>query len=102
MSKLLRAGVLITFGMLIICIISACGANPPEEVTDSPQLEDDVPLSPITVVVDPAARNQWPPGVILPHTEFTLTFNEEVVAVTVNDTPASGSGLNWKWRAHPA
>ena len=22
--------------------------------------------------------------------------------MTVNDTPASGSGLNWKWRAHPA
>ena len=101
MHKLLGTGVLITFGMLISCIASGCGANPPEEVTDSPQSEDDVPLSPIMVVVDPAARNRWPPGVILPYTEFTLTFNEEVVAVTVNGTPATGSGFNWKWSAQP-
>ena len=95
MRKFLRAGILIALGMLIICIISGCGDNPPEEVTDSPQLEDDVPLSPtIKIVIDPAS------GVyILPYTKFTLTFNEEVMAVTVNDTPAVGSGLNWKWRA---
>ena len=101
MHKLSRTGILITFGMLISCIASGCGANPPEEVTDSPQSEDDVPLSSIMVVVDPAARNRWPPGVILPYTEFTLTFNEEVVAVTVNGTPATGSGFNWKWSAQP-
>ena len=95
MCKLLRAGILIMLGMLIICIASGCGDNPTEEVTDSPQLEDDVPLSPtIKIVIDPAS------GVyILPYTKFTLTFNEEVMAVTVNDTPAVGSGLNWKWRA---
>ena len=39
---------------------------------------------------------------VSPDTEFTLTFNEGVVAVTVNDTPATGSGLNWKWSAQPA
>ena len=95
MYKFLRAGILIMLGMLIICIASGCGDNPPEEVTDSPQLEDDVPLSPtIKLVIDPAS------GVyILPYTKFTLTFNEKVMAVTVNDTPAVGSGLNWKWRA---
>ena len=34
MRKLLRAGILIIFGMLIIGIISGCGDDLPEEVTD--------------------------------------------------------------------
>ena len=111
MCKLSRVGILITFGMFIMCIIGGCGDDrpeevtatsqsdddddPPEEVTDSPQLEGDMPLSPtIKIAVDPAS------GVhILPTTQFTLTFNEGVIAVTVNDTPAVGSGLNWKWTA---
>ena len=99
MHKLLRAGILITFGMLMICIISGCGDDDPlEEVTDPPQSEDDVPPPPtITVMVDPAPGG----GYISTNTEFTLSFNQEVVAVTVNDTPASGSGLNWKWSADP-
>ena len=99
MHKLLRAGVLITFGMLIICIISGCADDDPSEgVTDPPQPEDDVPPPPtITVMVDPAPGG----GYILTNTEFTLTFNEEVVVVTVNDTPASGSRLNWKWSVDP-
>ena len=106
MCTLLRAGILITFGMLIIGIIGGCGDDdPPEEVTDPPQSEDDVgPASATEVVVDPP-----PTGVptlaifrfIYPETEFTLRFNEGVVRVRVNDTPASGSGLNWKWRADP-
>ena len=33
--------------------------------------------------------------------EFTLTFDEGVVSVTVNGTPATGSGLNWKWYPQP-
>ena len=103
MHKLLRAGVLITFGMLMICIISGCGDDdPPEEVTDPPQSKDDVPPPPtITVVVDPAppANPNW---IVVTNTEFTLRFSQGVIAVTVNDTPASGSGLNWKWRAHPS
>ena len=102
MHKLLRAGILITVGMLIICIIGGCGDDPPEEVVTPPQPQDDVPPPPtITVVVDPAppANPNW---AIVTNTEFTLKFNEEVVAVTVNDTPASGSGLNWKWSARPA
>ena len=93
MHKLLTTGILITFGMLIICIISGCGDDDPtEEVTDSPQLS-----SATTVVLDPALGV----GYIPTNTEFTLTFNEEVAAVTVNGTPASGSGLNWKWSADP-
>ena len=95
MRKLLRTTILITFGLLIIGIASGCGDNLPEEVTDSPQLENDVSPSPtIKIAVDPASG-----AYILPYTKFTLTFNEEVMAVTVNDTPAVGSGLNWKWRA---
>ena len=90
---LLRARVLITFGMFIICIIGGCSDDPPEEVT-----EDDVGPHRVTrVVVDPA-----PAGDDIPtNTEFTLTFNEGVVGVTVNDTPASGAELNWKWSAWP-
>ena len=91
MHKLLRTTILITFGMFIICIISGCSDNPPEEVTDPPQ-----PAPAIKVMVNPASG-----GYILPNTEFALTFDEGVVAVTVNGTPATGSGLNWKWSAFP-
>ena len=104
MQKLSRAVILITFGMLIICIASGCGDNPLEEVTDPPQSADDVgPASATEVVMDPPPRTNA--GRVLyvpPHAEFTLTFNEGVVAVTVNGTPATGSGLNWKWSAQPA
>ena len=104
MHKLLRTTILITFGMFIICIINGCGDDSPEEVTDPRQSEDDVgPASATEVVMDPPSRTNA--GRVLyvpPHTEFTLTFNEGVVAVTVNDAPATGSGLNWKWSAQPA
>ena len=93
MQKLLRAGILITFGMLIICIIGGCGDDgPPEKVVDPPQRKDDVSHSPaITVKVDP------PPGsdIDVDRTEFTLWFNQEVAAVIVNGATATGSGQNW-------
>ena len=101
---MLRTTILITFGMLIICIASGCGDNPSEEVTDPPQSIDDIgPTSATEVVMDPPPRTNA--GRVLyvpPDTDFTLTFNEGVVAVTVNGTPATGSGLNWKWSAQPA
>ena len=100
MHRLLRTSILITFGMLIICIASGCGDNR----MDPPQSEDDVgPPSATEVVVDPPPRAS-PDAVtyfIPRNTKFTLTFNEGVIAVTVNDTPASGSGLNWEWSAQP-
>ena len=99
MHGLLRAGLLITFGLLILCIASGCGDNR----MDPPQSEDDVgPPSATEVVMDPPPRST--DGVVYytsPNTKFTLTFNEGVIAVTVNDTPASGSGLNWEWSAQP-
>ena len=102
MHKMLRTTILITFWMLIICIIGGCGDNDlTEEVVDPPQPEDDVPSPPtITVIVDPApsANPNW---LITRNTEFTLTFSEEILAVTVNDMPAWGSGLSWKWSAPP-
>ena len=100
MHRLLRTTILITFVMFIICIIGGCGDDDsPEEVTDTLLSEVDGTTSPtITVIVDPAPS----PGVFFHiSTEFTLKFSEEVVEVTVNDTPASGSGLNWKWSAYP-
>ena len=100
MQELLRAGVLITFGMLILGIIGGCG----DDSSETRQPEDDVgPASATEVVMDPPPRASAD-GVVYyipPNTEFTLTFNEGVIAVTVNDTPASGSGLNWKWSAQP-
>ena len=93
MHRLLRAGILVTFGMLIICIIGGCGDdNPPEKVVEPPQFEDDAPPPPtITVMVDP------PPGsdIDVDRTEFTLRFSQDVVAVTVNGATATGSGRNW-------
>ena len=111
MHKFLRTTILITFGMFIICIAGGCGDNPPEEVTDpppeevmDPPQEDYVgPASATEVVMDPPPRtNAGRVLYVSSNTEFTLTFNEGVVAVTVNGTPATGSGLNWKWSAQPA
>ena len=98
MHRLLRGGILITFGLLILCIASGCGDNR----MDPLQLEDDVGPPATEVVMDPPPRST--DGAVYytpPNTKFTLTFNEGVIAVTVNDTPASGSGLNWEWSAQP-
>ena len=93
MHRMLRTTILITFGLLIICIISGCGDdNPSKKVVEPPQLEADAPPPPaITVVVDP------PPGsdIDMPRTEFTLRFSQEVAAVTINGATATGSGQNW-------
>ena len=61
------------------------------------------PPSATEVVIDPSPRvsNDGVAYYIPPNAKFTLTFNEGVIAVTVNDTPASGSGLNWQWSAQP-
>ena len=96
MNRLLRAGILITFGMLMICIISGCDDST-EKITDPPQSKDDIPPSPIiTVIVDP------PPGSEIDQnlTEFTLQFNQEVIGVVVNDTIATGFGFAWKVVPH--
>ena len=95
MRKLLRAGILITFGLLIIGIISGCADDGPEDIVSPPESGADVgPLSTTYVVINPLPQG----NVVIPQCiEFTLTFNEEVVAVTVNGTPATGSGLNWEW-----
>ena len=95
MHRLLRAGILITFGMLIIGIIGGCGDD------DPPRPRAVIPPSVVvTVVVDPAPPAD-PDSPIPTHTNFTLTFSEEVMKVTVNDIPAAGSGLNWKWGWNP-
>ena len=101
MHKPLKTTILITFGMLIIGIISGCGDDSPEVVTapsnpttsrGTPPQIDDGPPHEILGAVTPA-----PGGVpIPPNTEFSLIFdNPGVVAVTVNGTAATGSGLNW-------
>ena len=81
--------------MLIICIIGGCADDGTEDIVSPPESEADVgPLSTTYVVIDPLPQG----NVVIPQCiEFTLTFNKEVVAVTVNETPATGSGLNWEW-----
>ncbi len=100
MCRLLRAGFLTMFGMLIIGIVSGCGDDSPEEVTDPSDLTtsgstssglDDGPPPPILPFhVDPPAGADIPPN-----TQFSLTFDGTVDAVTVNGVAATGSGLNW-------
>ena len=97
MHKLLRACILITFGMLIICIIGSCGDDATtQEVVDPPPLEEaevdsdySVP-SAHTVKVNP---DRCLP--VFPDTQFTLSFDEGITAVRVNDTHATGAGRNW-------
>ena len=51
------------------------------------------PAPATTVEVDPAPGSA---ASFYSNTEFTLTFDQEVVAVWLNDVPASGSEVNWK------
>ena len=98
---MLRTTILITFGLFIICIIGGCGDDSPDVVTDpsnpttsrgTPPRTDDVspPNTGSPVIVDPSPGSEIPPN-----TEFSLTFDQPVVAVTVNGVAATGSGHNW-------
>ena len=102
MHKLLRTTILITFGMLIICIIGGCGDDSPEVVTvpsnpttsgtTPPRTDglDDIPPNQMLGGVDPAPGAEIPPN-----TEFSLIFDQAVDAVTVNGAAATGSGDRW-------
>ena len=102
MHRLLRAGVLITFGMLIICIFGGCGDDSPEVVTDPsnpttsrgtpPRTDglDDIPPNQMLGGVDPAPGAEIPPN-----TQFSLIFDQAVLAVTVNGVAATGAGDHW-------
>ncbi len=102
MCKLLRVGILVTFGMLITCIASGCSDDSPEVVTD--------PSNPTTSGVTPPRTNDAPPPhtgspvivdpspgeEITPNTQFSLTFdNPAVVAVTVNSVAATRAYNHW-------
>ena len=99
MHRLLRTSILIMFGLLIISIIGGCGDDSPEVVTD--------PSDPTTSRGTPP-RDVGPPHEILgpvdpapggapipPNTQFSLTFDGTVLAVTVNGTAATGAGDHW-------
>ena len=105
---LLRTTILITFGILIIGIISGCSDDSPEVVTDPSQSDDTDPSNPTTGRGTPRQIDVAPPQPVLPfnvtpapgaeippNTQFSLTFDRAVVAVTVNDVAATGSGRNW-------
>ncbi len=100
MHRMLRTTILITFGMFIIGIIGGCDGDPPEAVTDpSDPRTDDAPLPhtgpPFTGVVFTFTLDPAPGGEIPPNTQFSLTFDGTVDAVTVNGVAATGSGFNW-------
>ena len=86
MHKLLRARVLITFGMLIICIITGCTDDDPTEDVDHAH---SVPRA-YSVKVDPDPRSM-----VCPHTQFVLDLYVGVAAVNVNNIPATGTGRHW-------
>ena len=86
MHRLLRAGILITFGMFIICIISGCADDVPTKDIDH---ADSIPRAHTVKVY---------PGICLPvfpHTQFVLDFYVGVAAVNVNNIPATGAGRYW-------
>ena len=109
MHKLLRTSLLILFGMFIIGIISGCGDDYTEEITDPSQSDDTDPSNLTTgrstpprdddlLVPIPMLPNVTPaPGnaPIPPNTQFILTLDWDVVAVAVNGVAATGSGSNW-------
>ena len=71
MHRMLRTTILITFGMLIICIVSGCGDDSLEEVTDPsdpttsgvtpPRTDDGPPHTGFPFIVDPASNADIPP-----------------------------------------
>ena len=105
MHRMLRTAILITSGLLIIGIISGCGDDPPEEVTDPRLIQTDEAgphlheLMMALRMMDPltACKLLLRGGDHIPpkYPVFTLTFDQTVVAVTVNGAAATGSGLNW-------
>ena len=100
MHRMLRTTILITFGMFIICIVGGCSEDSPEVVTvpsnpttsrGTPSGLDDIPPHQMLGGVDPA-----PGGApIPPNTQFSLIFDQAVVAVTVNGVAATGAGDRW-------
>ena len=107
MPRLLRNGVLITCPILIICTVTGCTPNGDFEETTDPLQPEEVYFKPpvaTTVVVDPSPRARAPRGgtnVILPDTDFVLTFDAPVEAVTVNGTVAIGALRHWSWQLDP-
>lgn len=82
----------------IIWLFIGCGHSMPNA---SPAEID--PTSATQVVIDPPPPSNASGTLHLfyPNTDFMLTFDREVVAVIVNDTPAQGSGFHWKWSTEP-
>ena len=107
MHKMLRTTILITFGLLIIGIISGCGDDSPEEVTDpsspttrgaTPPRTDGLYDVPPPNTALPFTIDLLPGAEIPPNTQFSLIFDNPgvaVAAVTVNGVAATGSGTNW-------
>ena len=105
MHRMLRTGILITFGLLIICTISGCGGDSSEEVTDPSQSDGTDPYDPTlpgsvdhgvpatAVAVTPAPGGHEIPS----NTIFALKFDEGVAAAAVNGSPATGFGDSWTW-----
>ena len=95
MCKLLKTTILITFGMLIICIIRGYDDDAPTE--DVMALS---PLEGVAVAVSPPRAHTVKvfPDPCLPvflDTHFALTFDVGIDAASVNNTPATGAGRSW-------
>ena len=97
MHRLLRERLLITFGILILCIASGCFPDDDFEDDEYEEVchplypeEDELPPSATVVEVIPP-----PHATLAPDQAFNLKFDQGVVAALVNGYVATGSGLNW-------
>ena len=78
------------------CLAPVYLPQPTPPPTDPPP--PDVP-SPPPVVPPPATDVEISPApgsIILPNPRFVLTFNQRIIAATVNRFPATGFGQNWR------
>ena len=73
-------------------IVSIEWRNPDDSIAGTKTTRLTVVKRATRVVVDPAPGWDYIPT----NTLFRLTFDQEVAAAWLNDTPAVGSGLNWK------
>ena len=96
MRRLLRNGVLITLGILVICIASGCTPDDEddeyEEITWSLHPDEPYDGPPPATEVEVYPR---PGATIRSNTPFNLMFDEGVTQASVNGFPAVGTSTIW-------
>lgn len=84
MKKFLRISALLTAALMVFIMVGCGGEEEGEKDTTPPTL---------------ASSNPANGGTMAANGSLTLVFSENMKEVTVNGTPATGSGKNWTWQA---